>query len=143
MTPRERVLAAIDLGHPDRVPLDFSANPATLRRLIRDLGVADHRALLDKLHVDCVDIRGLVDPAYRGPVPQERLRPDGVKEHLWGWRTRTMPTATRRERRLPKGLNPNRGTCRLLLRPHNRNCRCHPNRSAEIGRRAAEKAKLY
>ena len=94
MTPRERVLAAIDLRQPDRVPLDFSANPATLRRLIRDLGVADHRALLDKLHVDVVDIRGLVDPAYCGPVPKERLRADGVKENLWGWRTRTMPPAT-------------------------------------------------
>ena len=94
MNPKQRVLAAVALQQPDRVPMDFSANPPTLRRLMRDLGAADHRELLERLHVDVVDLRGVVDPVYCGPVPQEHLRDDGVKEHLWGWRTRTMRTAT-------------------------------------------------
>ena len=47
------------------VPLDFSANPPALARLKRDLGVSGHRELLDALHVDIVDLRGVVDPVYR------------------------------------------------------------------------------
>jgi len=94
MNSKQRVLAAVARRQPDRVPLDFSANPPTLRRLMRDLGAASHRELLDRLHVDVVDLRGVVDPVYAGPVPLEHVREDGVKEHLWGWRTRTMQTAT-------------------------------------------------
>jgi uroporphyrinogen decarboxylase len=74
--------------------LDFSANPATLQRLMRDLGAGTHRELLDRLHVDVVDLRGVVDPVYCGPIPKERLREDGVKENYLGWRTRAVETAT-------------------------------------------------
>jgi uroporphyrinogen decarboxylase len=94
MTPRERVLDALARRETDRVPMDFSANAATLDRLTRDLGVPTHRDLLDRLHVDVVDLRGVVDPAYRGPIPFETRRPDGVRENFWGWRTRRMETAT-------------------------------------------------
>ena len=84
MTSRQRVLAAIDLCQPDRVPLDFSANAATLSRLHQDLGTSTHRELLRRLHIDIVDLRGVVDPVYRGPIPQERTLPGGVKENYWG-----------------------------------------------------------
>ncbi len=94
MTSRERVLAATHGQRPDRVPLDFSANRATLERLQRDLGAATRRDLLARLHVDILDLRGVVEPAYRGPVPKELRRPDGVSENWLGWRTRTMETAT-------------------------------------------------
>ncbi len=93
MNAKARVLAAIGLAQPDRVPLDFSANAATLARLHRDLGTTTHRELLDRLHVDIVDLRGVVDPVYRGPIPQERWLPDAVKENFWGWRTKVMETA--------------------------------------------------
>ena len=93
MTSRERVLAAIDLDQPDRVPLDFSANAATLARLHRDLGTSTHRELLQRLYVDIVDLRGIVDPIYRGPIPQSKTLPGGVKENYWGWRTKVMHTA--------------------------------------------------
>lgn len=86
-------MTAIERGRPDRVPLDFSANPATLERLMRDLNVGSHAALLDRLHVDVVDLRGVVDPVYRGPIPFQRERSDGVRENFWGWRTRLMNTA--------------------------------------------------
>ena len=94
MNHKERVLRAVAREIPDRVPVDFSANPATLERLMRDLGVVTHRELLDRLHVDIVDLRGVVDPTYRGPVPLQTVRPDGVKENLWGMRSRVMETAT-------------------------------------------------
>ena len=91
---KERVLAAIGHRETDRVPLDFGANPGTLERLKRDLNVSGHRELLDRLHVDVVDLRGVVDPIYRGPIPKERVREDGVKENYLGWRTKVMQTAT-------------------------------------------------
>ena len=93
MNSKERVLTAVGLGQPDRVPLDFSANAATLARLHRDMGTTTHRELLDRLHVDILDLRGVVDPIYRGPVPKERSLPGDVKENFWGWRTKVMQTA--------------------------------------------------
>jgi uroporphyrinogen decarboxylase len=93
MNSKERVLTAVGLGHPDRVPLDFSANAATLARLHRDLGTTTHRELLDRLHVDILDLRGVVDPIYCGPIPKERWLPGEVKENFWGWRTKVMETA--------------------------------------------------
>lgn len=94
MNSKQRVLTALRHRQVDRVPLDFSANPATLDRLKRDLGVGTHRELLDRLHVDMVDLRGVVDPVYCGPIPKERVREDGVKENYLGWRTRVVETAT-------------------------------------------------
>ena len=72
MTSRERVLTAAALSRPDRVPMDFNANPATMRRLMKDLNASSLRELLLQLHVDIVDIRGVVDPVYCGPIPQDR-----------------------------------------------------------------------
>ncbi len=93
MDSRERVMTAVQRSQPDRVPLDFSANPPTLERLLHDLHAASHADLLDRLHVDIVDLRGVVDPVYRGPVPFQRELAGGVRENFWGWRTRVMTTA--------------------------------------------------
>ena len=94
MTSKERVLCAINLWVPDRIPMDFGANAATLERLFRDLNTGSHRELLKKLNVDIVDIRGVADPIYKGPVPKERYLDNGVKENFWGMRTKLMQTAT-------------------------------------------------
>jgi uroporphyrinogen decarboxylase len=94
MTSKQRVLEAVALRRPDRIPVDFNANPGTLARLMKDLEVATHRELVDRLHVDIVDLRGVVDPIYRGPVPKEQDLGDGVTENWLGWRTRRMETAT-------------------------------------------------
>jgi len=91
---KERVLTAIARGKPDRVPLDIQTNSAVLSRLHRELGTRDHRELLRRLGSDVVDIRGLVDPVYRGPVPASRDLGGGVRENYWGWRQKLMPTAT-------------------------------------------------
>ncbi len=94
MNSRDRVLTALAHEQPDRVPMDFSANPPTLQRLMRDLQVATYRDLLDRLHVDMIDLRGVVDPVYCGPGTRETRRPGGITENYWGWRTRKMQTAT-------------------------------------------------
>jgi uroporphyrinogen decarboxylase len=93
MTGKERILCLLAGGTPDRVPLDFSANADVLARLGRDLQVASHRELLDRLHVDIVDLRGVVDPVYRGPIPWQRPLPGGVVENFWGFRTKRLQTA--------------------------------------------------
>jgi len=94
MKSRERVLTVVHRGQADRTPADFAANAATLERLYADLGCATHRQLLERLGADIVDLRGVVDPVWRGPKPRETMRPGGVKENFWGWRTKVMPTAT-------------------------------------------------
>ncbi len=94
MTSKERVLTAAALGRPDRVPMDFNANPATMKRLREDFNIGSLRELLEQLHVDIVDIRGVVDPAYCGPVPRERNLEGGVREDYWGVRRKLMQTAT-------------------------------------------------
>jgi uroporphyrinogen decarboxylase len=94
MTSRERVLTTIDLAQPDRVPMDFNANPWVLGRLHRDLNTFNHRDLLKLLHSDIVDLRGFVDPIYRGPIPYSRSFPGGVRVNYWGWRQKVMQTAT-------------------------------------------------
>ncbi len=91
---KHRVLAAANLAEPDRTPIDIQLNPWVHRRLCRDLGAASHRELLLRLGSDVVDLRGVVDPHYRGPVPESRELGDGVRENYWGWRQKTVDTAT-------------------------------------------------
>ncbi len=85
MTPRERVVAALHLHEPDRVPINYAANPGIDARLKAHFGVKpdDHEGLLEALGVD---FRGIHAP-YTGP----RLHPEVEGRHvdpLWGIRTR-------------------------------------------------------
>lgn len=93
MTSKERVLAAINLEQPDRVPMDYHGNRFVLDRLRADLGVSTHRELLEALGSDIVDLRGTVDPAWVGPRPASREIGDGVRENYWGWRQKTVQAA--------------------------------------------------
>ena len=52
--------------------MDFNANPATMKRLIEDFGMFSLKELLLQLNVDIVDIRGVVDPVYCGPISRFR-----------------------------------------------------------------------
>lgn len=94
MNAKERVLTAVARQVPDRLPMDFQCNPWVLERLHRDLGTSTQRELLDRLRSDVVDLRGVVDPTYCGPVPQRRELGGGVRENFWGWRQKVMQTAT-------------------------------------------------
>ncbi|MHB8969117.1 MAG: uroporphyrinogen decarboxylase family protein [Pirellulaceae bacterium] len=78
MTPRERVLTALDRQRPDRAPLDYWAEPCVTERLLRDLELPDRDALLDRL---AVDVRAL--SAVEPPL---RELPDGMRENFWGER---------------------------------------------------------
>ena len=93
MTSKERVLTAVNLAQPDRVPMDFHGNRWVLDRLSRDTNVKTHRELLERLHSDIVDLRGLVDPSYCGPVPYSRELAGGVRENYWGWRQKVVEAA--------------------------------------------------
>lgn len=85
MTSRERVLAALARVEPDRVPVNYSANPGIDARLKAHFGLApaDAEGLRQALGVD---FRG-VALRYTGPqlhadVPDRRVDP------IWGRRTR-------------------------------------------------------
>ncbi len=80
MSSKERVLAAFHHCEPDRVPLDYMANPGIDRRLKQHFGLAadDHEGLLRALGVDF----RTVGAPYVGP----KLHPDigEVKVDIWG-----------------------------------------------------------
>lgn len=78
MTSRERVLAAIARQTPDRTPVDFWAEPATLDRLWAHLGHHDFVRLFRDLQVDIWHLQ-MPDVADREISP-------GVRENYWGER---------------------------------------------------------
>ncbi len=85
MTSKERVLTALARRQPDRVPINYSANPGIDGRLKDHFGLArdDSEGLRQALGVD---FRG-VGAAYAGPrlhaeTPERRVDPQ------WGWVTR-------------------------------------------------------
>ena len=78
MTPRERVLTALQHERPDRTPCDFWAKPPTWNRLMAHVGHQDRDRLLDELGVD---VRHL-----EASSPQERIVSADVFENFWGER---------------------------------------------------------
>ena len=84
MTSKERVLTAFSHQEPDRVPINYSANPGIDGRLKQHFGLApnEHAALLKVLGVD---FRGVGAP-YRGPRLHEDVQ--GRSVDIWGIRRR-------------------------------------------------------
>ena len=88
MDSGERVLTALHCGVPDRVPVNYFANPGIDGRLKRHFGLeaSDNEGLLLALGVDF----RRVEPPYRGP----KLHPDyperGVISDCWGNRMRKV-----------------------------------------------------
>ena len=82
MTPKERVLAALTHQEPDRVPVDYSANPGIDLRLKQHFGLKedDDEGLKQALGVD---FRGVGAP-YRGPDLHEDIPETGVRVDNWG-----------------------------------------------------------
>lgn len=78
MTPRERVLTAVDHCQPDRTPRDFWAEPPTWNRLLAHLGHDDRDRVLDDLGIDVrhLEIAG----------PPEQPVGDGLFQNFWGER---------------------------------------------------------
>ena len=78
MTPRERVLTALEHREPDRVPVDFWASSETTTSLVRHLGLASKQELLREF---AVDLRVVEGASFLG---QEMAREDGAVFDLWG-----------------------------------------------------------
>ena len=78
MTPRERVLTAMEHRAPDRVPLFYRDVPEVEQRLLRDLGLKDRQELLQ--HFD-IDFRW-VGPEYIGPCLSDEET--GRRRDIWG-----------------------------------------------------------
>lgn len=85
MTPRERMLTALDGGQPDRVPLDIWATAEVWAGLRAHLGVQDVGAIRQRLHIDGFNSVG---PRYIGP-PIPRCEPDVTLDY-WGMKYRTQ-----------------------------------------------------
>jgi len=85
MTSKERVLTAFARQEPDRVPINYHANPGIDRRLKDHYGLApdDTMGLCDVLGVDF----RYVGVPYTG-APLHAERPERQVNPLWGWVTR-------------------------------------------------------
>jgi uroporphyrinogen decarboxylase len=92
MNSRERILATIAGKATDRVPCSFYATDAVARRLAEHFGAGSHREVLDRLHADMFNIRGFIDPVWKGPFPKNREIASGVTENYLGWRTKRVQT---------------------------------------------------
>jgi uroporphyrinogen decarboxylase len=81
MSSKARVLTAFASEEPDRVPIDYSANPGIDRRLKAHYGLRpdDHEGLLQALGVDF----RYINAPYVGPTLHEDA-PGDVKVDLWG-----------------------------------------------------------
>ncbi len=78
MTPRERVLAALNHQPTDRTPRDFWAEEPTWNRLLAHLECSDRNRVLDQLGVD---VRHLQMPS----IPERELG-NGLYQNFWGER---------------------------------------------------------
>ncbi len=85
MTPRERVLAALEHRVADRTPRDFWAEPATWNRLLAHLGHDDRERVLRDLGIDVRHLQ------VSGPA--ECARGGGVYQNFWGERYLYRQTA--------------------------------------------------
>jgi uroporphyrinogen decarboxylase len=94
MTPRERVLAAVDRKRVDRTPADYHALSAVTERLAERLGVADREELLRALSVDMRRIR--LDHNQPDSEPDS----DGYVRNMWGVRTLEVGAGNGRQREI-------------------------------------------
>jgi uroporphyrinogen decarboxylase len=84
MTPRERWLAVLEGGTPDRTPMDYWATAEATAKLQAHLGVSSDREMIERLYIDRPVT---VSPAYTGPPPAEA-------EDLFGCRHRVVDYGT-------------------------------------------------
>lgn len=87
MTPRERVLAAIDRKPVDRIPTDIWATPEVWAKLSAHFG--DGARIAEELHIDGF---AWIGPKYVGP-PLPAVAPDETVD-FWGIRTKRIANAS-------------------------------------------------
>jgi uroporphyrinogen decarboxylase len=91
MTSKERVLTTLARQEPDRVPIDYSANPGVDVRLKEHFGLKpdDWQGLNKALGVDF----RAVSAAYKGPRLHKEI-PERSVDSVWGWITRYIDHGT-------------------------------------------------
>ena len=72
MHPRERVISTVRHREPDKVPTHINATKWVVEKLKRALQVDTEKELLQALHIDVYDMRGInletgTVPRYKGP----------------------------------------------------------------------------
>lgn len=92
MNSKERILKTINLEIPDRIPCDFHATPIVQERLYRHLNINSYKQLMEELGVDIIDIRGIIDPQWEGPVPKVAKLPGDVTQNYLGWQMKAVET---------------------------------------------------
>jgi uroporphyrinogen decarboxylase len=86
MTSRERWLALLTGGKPDRIPTDYWATPEVTRRLKSELGCGSDWELFDKLHID--------RPYHLSAPPTVTRHPHDPEADVWGVRFRDVDYGT-------------------------------------------------
>ncbi len=98
MTSRERMRMTLDHRVPDRVPCHMNATTWIKNELTTACGVSNDRELLDCLHVDTWDMRGIdirngTMPRYAGPEhPVLDANWRGNILHVWGLKEKVVET---------------------------------------------------
>lgn len=92
MISKERVLAAVEFTPPDRIPADFHGAPLVIQRLFERYGLKEYLEVMERLGVDMIDIRGVVDPLWVGPMSPVREISHGVKENYLGFQMKRVQT---------------------------------------------------
>lgn len=84
MTPRERILAAIEHRQTDHVPTGYDAHEVVTQRLYKHFGVSDLAGLYNALSSEGFSVftTSYVYPKYIGPEPLQLS--DGTKTDLFG-----------------------------------------------------------
>ena len=84
MTPKERWLAVVGRGKPDRVPMDYWGTDETSAMLRKHLGCRTIQQALARLHVD-YEVK--VQPEYQGPKLPRRIDVFGRRYAYKAYRT--------------------------------------------------------
>jgi uroporphyrinogen decarboxylase len=92
MNSKERILATISGSACDKVPCSYYATDTVTQNLMKHLNAGNLHQLIDMLHIDMFNIRGFIDPAWKGPFPKEKNIGDGITQNHFGWRMKRVKT---------------------------------------------------
>jgi uroporphyrinogen decarboxylase len=92
MNSKERVLTAVNRQTPDCIPCDFQGTAVVLERLYQHFKVKRFKELMLVLGSDMIDIRGIIDPLWKGPMPKVTELSGGVFQNYLGFLTKKMQT---------------------------------------------------
>ncbi len=98
MTSRERVKLTLDHKIPDRIPCHMNATSWVVEKMLKHFGLKEQHELLDALHIDTLDTRGLdlrngIMPRFKGPKhPLLNENWGGNILELWGVEEQVMET---------------------------------------------------